>query len=474
MSNALIINLQEYPGHWSLLRLSATATETLLSETLQPVIQEQNPEQEPSSNESQLTELVPQLIGIEKKLRTQNLNYESLQVLVNAKQKFSVHLELPFKDIKAIQQIITPELEDRLAIDPASFFIQFQPLRELASGLQEVYVNLFDPSEVAELFAVLSSAGLRPNLVTNLAGALTGILGQLNSHNNQGLLLLAHGADWHISAQTSAGYKIEEVISPSLESEEQNSDQNLLFRLKQLHLGHGDLQIWAADATTQARLEGLGLKTQIISPAEISPDCTEKNLITFGLLANLRSKNQIAPLANLCFGQYANNPLWTAAIDGAKKITPAVISACLALILGLGIYYFVQMTRINLIKDALSSKISLNLNRSDLTDVAMVSSENGILEEQLKTLGSPNSLNPADVFGQLSQDLHKETDIKFSRLKINANKATIEGLAPSYSAIDRIQRILKKRSSTYCDLTSRSSGAGSSPSFVIEVQLCQK
>ncbi len=423
-------------------------------------------------NEGENSFLPLELKYIAAELKTRNLNYDRLCILHDLRPELSVNLELPFKEQKAIEQIILPELEDRLAIEPEDFFIQFKFIREMEAGKFEVATHLLSPAPLDDFFSMLSSAGLKADLATNCAGVLTSIL-TLSESDSSSLLIYKSEEDWHLSLCAHGYSLLEESLRHQATMPEEMQLATLKFRLKQLQMDYPGLQFFCLNQEDLRALNKAGFEAQLLNSSLVLEAKDTPSLFEVAI-AKASSQVTLRPRLNFCFGKYAANPLITAALLGARRIAPALLFALLAVVFAGSLYYFVQSKRINMLQLALSQKISTTLNRSDVQSLTDVSTVNGILEEQLKLLGSPTSLNPADIFSELSQDLHKETDIKFTRLKIAANKAVLDGIAPSYTAIDRIQRILKKRSSTYCNVTSRSSGAGSSPSFVIELQLCQK
>ena len=466
MNKVLVINLLSTKHRWSIFEEGPEGLK----------LSERHELPQPSAEElaeGEQSFLPVDLKFIATELKSKNLNYDRLCLLYDLRPQLIVNLELPFKEQKAIEQIIIPELEDRLAIEPENFFLQFKFIREIEPGKNEVATHLLSPSSLEALFSALSAAGLKADLATNYAGALTSVLAQIESEDSN-LLAYQTPEGWHFSLRSNGHPLLEEGLGVApITTSQQEQLLALKFRLKQLQMDYPKLNFLCLNRTDINALSQIGIEASPLR-SNLFSETDEESAIFELAIARASLQPAARPRLNFCFGKYAANPLITAALAGLRRIAPAAVFAVLSLVFAGSLYYFVQAKRIEMLQAAVSQKISTTLNRSDLQSLTDVSTFNGILEEQLKSLGSPTSLNPADIFSELSQDLHKETDIKFTRLKIASNKAILDGIAPSYTAIDRIQRILKKRSSTYCEVSSRSSGAGSSPSFVIELQLCQK
>ena len=148
------------------------------------------------------------------------------------------------------------------------------------------------------------------------------------------------------------------------------------------------------------------------------------------------------------------------------------------LIFSSGLIYGLRAHQIHSLRGAIRDQIQAvipELQLEEGREVIQLAKENRKLDEELKALGSRSAFSPVDVLISLSNEIPRGSGIEITRVRVRGAKMTMEGVAPSYKAVEAATRALTRLDEIYCRVDSKqtSTTRGGSRGFTFEIDLCE-
>jgi hypothetical protein len=221
-----------------------------------------------------------------------------------------------------------------------------------------------------------------------------------------------------------------------------------------------------------------------------------RNVEAVALNEMVRSGNQEAALAGLgaLFGQDAGAPPILTnfrtrefsylpplreILSGLRSLLPLFLGTLLLFFLALIVTYVVRAREISYLKGEINSQINRLIPSLALeygNELTQLSKEIAVLDDQLKDLGSPNALSPLDALQEFAADFPASDTLFLQQISIRGTKMKIDGNAPDYATVEKLEKKLKQRKNVYCRIKKDSgnlgSAVGGSRTFSFEIILC--
>jgi hypothetical protein len=97
------------------------------------------------------------------------------------------------------------------------------------------------------------------------------------------------------------------------------------------------------------------------------------------------------------------------------------------------------------------------------------------LQAQLQDLDSPSERSALDILTDIAKYVPLSSDVSIRKVSIKGDRVVIEGTAPDYSAVDKIEKGLRRRKQLFCRLRreqASSGGAVSQRGFLFDLRIC--
>ena len=190
-------------------------------------------------------------------------------------------------------------------------------------------------------------------------------------------------------------------------------------------------------------------------------------------------------------GEFAYRPQFFEIVKGLRRLAPWFAALAFSVALVLALVYWIRGRELATVHGAIaqeSAALAPSLRLEPGSEIALLGSETEAISKQLAELGSDSRLTPLRIFSELSQNLGvtKESGIFVKSIRVKGNRVTIEGEAPDYAALDRLETNLKKarlkkdksqkRRKIFCEVKrgdSSASFAGAARAFSYSLRVCE-
>jgi len=442
-------------------------------------------EKETPSTDSLISEVADE---IRSHLASWALGDTPTVVILPSTSFLQLSLDLPFTDERAIAKVLPLELNDLIPFAIEEFTLASRRPKGLAndSTIAPLIVSMI-PREIVKTALLLSSrAGLEPGYMIPPTAALSGIpllLESTEDHSTpEQATSEAPASSIAVLFSTRSYSALSCFINKTLTKE----------HVIPLHHGQGDdetlLRCFFAEAfqATEGKPTVLYTLGDYTIPYElpayevIEVESKGPWSLSQGAAAAISHLEPNQDYVNFRTGEFAYHPELRLLLEGANKLAPFLGATFALIILTLAGVFGVRSIRGSMMEHSIAETI-----RREVPSIAaapgeersVLENELRMLETQLEELGNPSNRTPVDSLADIAEYFPKGGGLTIRRIAINGDKVTIEGSAPDYSAVDKLQKEFKRRRRIFCHVkrsTTGSSreGTGSVRLFSFEIRMC--
>jgi hypothetical protein len=401
------------------------------------------------------------------------LSWEQLLVIAPPEDTLFLYLSLPFRDRKTAQRVLPLEAQDLVPFDLSEFHLDYA-IRPNEEDGGDVRAGFISKRILTELLQACRPAGFEPSLIVPPSSALCGLLALIPGLDSEAvaflygeaevysLLVCIDGFPWYeriISRTTTANSLMSEILM-SLRSRDASSRKVLshLFIVGEVpeaaDLG-SLLSIEITKVTTEPAASLCQLGAVLLADTYRSPHPT-----------NFRS------------GAFAYSPLLKEVVRGGKALIPVALQALVvagSVLLGT---FLVRMMSLSNLEATLRDQITSTIpGMTALPGEELSTLKNQIqnLQAQLQDLDSPSERSALDILTDIAKYVPLSSDVSIRKVSIKGDRVVIEGTAPDYSAVDKIEKGLRRRKQLFCRLRreqASSGGAVSQRGFLFDLRIC--
>ncbi len=188
------------------------------------------------------------------------------------------------------------------------------------------------------------------------------------------------------------------------------------------------------------------------------------------------AKTKIAP--NFRSPQLLKHPRMGDINYGMLKVLPYLGGLIVVLLVSAFIAFSIRERQLELLKFTLRLRIQEfvpNFESPEGQEVNTLRRQNKLLDDQLKDLGTTSALNPLQAFSIISRELPAGSNITIRSINLRSNTILISGAAPDYSAVEKVERMLKRRKDLFCRIKKDTPGSGAQAdkrAFSFDISLC--
>jgi hypothetical protein len=397
----------------------------------------------------------------------------------------SLNLDLPFLTTKGLDKIVDLEVQDLLPFDLDEFLLHYRMLEARSDNNRDIHVGLLPRGVVGKALELCKGAGLEPYMVSTPSGVLEAI-SFLSSEQvpNACAVLLNREPFFFLSILVGGRACMDRVIDRRKLSD---SNPETLARELRLTLAMAEQRYGqkiekmftlGTPASTELQ-ELLPLPISNVSVPELVRAADASTAVA--CFASVFAQDFSPPpiLSNFRIKEFAYSPQLRELIRGLRSLLPYFLGFLLAAVLAAIGVYSLRERRIYAMRNAVHDQIRTAIPSLEVEkglEIDALDGQNLRLEQQLANLGPLSALSPLDYISEISSDLPLASGIAVTRVKVEGNKMRVDGSAPDYAAMDKIEKILKRKKNVYCrvrkDMT-QVSGKPNLRGFVLDIVLCE-
>ena len=419
--------------------------------------------------------------------------YDSL-VLLGSGETLSLNLNLPFKDPKQIERIVSLEVQDEVPFDIEDFQVATYLPNSSASSETEVHISLAPKELITKVLALCQEVDLDPQIICANDTALASFLNLAPKYfAREAALIGFDGQGYSVvfasngSARCSTYVQTHSGVSAS-STGSFNSDQSEDI-LRVLKLAYSSLQNSSGIHPTKAYVlpnpidinsiqKALGCVVEALEVKEfVKNPFGLDSLATVATTSNSLKLNKI--FANFRCGELSYSPQLSGLLKVGREIRPYFLTFFVMLMLSYFGLNTIRNARIDALQAQSTEMIKQYFPESELSGSAtkgQIDLSINNLRQRLEELASFTAVSPLKVLHSLSQDLNMpESKAKVYQLQIKDNRINIKGSAPRYSDIDQLKATLEKIPSRYCSVEfsdNRSNVPKGNRGFELKIEHC--
>ncbi len=438
----------------------------------------------------------------------------------------AMNLSLPFGDAKNLARIVDLEVQDVVPFDLEDFVVQYSTLGSTtgtnlaapsspssipssagasfgtssgattSSGQFDVHIGLAPRSFVRNILSLCKAVGLEP-LVMTLPSSTLGAVYHIARDYFKGnsAILMARKDAYSLVINVHGQARVEHTIRP----------ENLAPRHLPESAGGGQedpqrvvftalkLMIAAVERKYETRVETLHvLIGPSTSPVKMSllQQVLGRPVESFELKDVVKLSDPqtgISPLSSI-FGlddnpapvlsnfrarEFSYSPKFGEVLRVLQSTWRHMLGAALAIVVALIGYYAMIEYKLSAMKSTLTEQMRSvipDFNSPDGDFLKTLGAAETKLSDDLGVLSSPSTITPVDVLVELSERIPSTPGVVVTGLKIYPTKATLTGVAPDLSAIEKIEKELKKNKTDFATVKANPGNAsGSRYNFSVEI-----
>lgn len=462
------------------------------SYNLKSVIQEESSVKNAAAQSEQVSD-VPEIVSgkelLQLLVKPLVREWTNSIVIIPPLDYVSIGIDAPFGDASRLSKILTSEVQDAVPFELDEMHMHYRAFQFPGASNFYVHVGLMPKEFISDVINWCSGAGVEATVLcppSSIIGLCYDVMEGASANaavicDDYPCMSLGIFVDGKFYSDRVLHAFFDERAEETREAFTRQALQE--FRTTLLSFEHQyDIDV------SQVILFGEGLKDSMLQ--ELFP---HKELLRNDSLLDIhdfmlrrtalfgRDLRPSQPLTDFRSGAFKTGIKWSGVLDGVRQILPYFIMLCCCIIIALATSYFVRKNRLAALQATTVENIrqmipSIDPNSQNPAD--FVRNEIGVIQKQLRDLGSPFQLSPLDALLELSKDIPKRGNANIKRVNIVGNKVTIDGTAPNYAALDTLEKAFKKKKRTYCGVknTVNAVGAGASTStlnFSFTMELCE-
>lgn len=413
--------------------------------------------------------------------------WTSCILLIPPHDYHSLNLDLPFAGSKGLDKIVGLEVQDLVPFDVEEFLLHYRALGARPDSNHDIHVGLLPRGIVGNALSVCKAAGLEPAMVSTPAAILGAVpfLSTEKTSDNCGIVF-ARDPFVYLCIITDGKACMDRVIDMrslgDTKGEALLRELRLTFAVAEKRYGKPVEAIYSLGGELPFVNLGESLKVPVTSVPVPELVKAADNSTAFACFASVFAQDMRPPpiLSNFRIKEFAYSPQLRELMRGLRSLLPYFLAALLLLLLTAVGIYSLRERRISQVKNAMYEQIRAAIPAMDVprgSELDALEGENRKLEQQLSNLGSLSALSPLDSLTEITADLPLSSGITITRIKVEGNKMRVEGTAPDYTALEKIERALKKKKNVYCrirkDTTASVPGKQNVRGFSLDILLCE-
>ena len=485
----------------------------LCNSDLRPFLQKKNDDQLPgelatdtqdTSKEEQLRSAVLEAVtALREALGSLRQEWTASTVIIPAHDHIALNLNLPFGDAKNLGKIVDLEVQDVLPFEINEFLVQYSTVGifEAGTGITgaeeegktapfDVHVGVIPRSFVRNLLELCKASGLEPNILTVPSSAIAAVyhLGK-DFFKANSAVIFNRGEEYSMAIFINGEVRVERallasnIIPAQLEGRREDDIKHIFTALK--------LMIASTERRYGTRIESVYLLGRDVKGSNLQQlfgrplegvqfrDVlkTSDPQVSIAALGAIFAKDEttLSPLSNFRTREFSFTPRFgefLRALLGARRY---MITATLALLIGIASIYGIRAYTITRTKNALLEQIKMVLPNFESSDedlrMALATAEKK-LSDELGVLSSPAKVSPLDALLEIMKLFPEGAGVILTSIKVNGTRVTITGNVPSISASESVSKALKVSKDFFSRVEPpRTSPSGTKFNFTIEATL---
>lgn len=423
-------------------------------------------------------------------------------LLVPPQDFLALSIELPFGDPQKVNRVVDLEVQDNVPFEVDEFLLQHSTMGQLADNQFDVYVSMLPRETIREMLSASNHLGFDP-LVVSVPTACAAALFSLAPHffAKNSAVLIARDPYFYLAVAFDGVVRIERALLLRRNSAPSGIPSPTERHALVLNLR---LSIAAAEQRYGSQIEALYLVEEEAQGGQYVPafgsqeiqqtigrkvvpvrlrdfvEAPDSRQALLGLSAIYGcDERETRPPTNFRTREFSFRPPLTVLLAGLRSLMPTVLLALTVLALVLAGVYLSRQFAINDLRDHVRGQIREILPEVEMADgleLDTLKSEAARLEIQLKDFGTTARMSPLDVMHQITQDFPSSEGVTLQYVSIQGSTVKIEGSAPDYSKLERIERAFQRRKSVYCRVRSTTPSIGAVPNsrtFSYEMTICE-
>jgi hypothetical protein len=430
--------------------------------------------------------------------------WTAVSVIIPPQDHLALNLNLPFGDARNLDRIVDLEVQDVVPFELDEFLVQYSSLgpitqgsaaldvSEQASVSYDVHVGLMPRTFVRNILLFCKAAGIEPNIMTVPSSVLGSVyhLGR-DFFTTNSAVIFNRGDEFSMAVFINGEVRVERVLYASkLIAAQQNPTESPLkavFTALKLMLA-------AAERRYQSRVENVYILGREIKGSNLQQlfgrpiqglqlkDFVKAGDNVVGLSALgapfAADEPPKTPLSNFRTREFSFTPKFgefvRAILGSAKYVKVAAIIAIASLAAVYGVRAFTISSIQNSLKRQITSVIpDFQAPQNEIGPALMASVKK--MSDELGVLASPAKVTPLDALLEILRLFPQSDGITITSLKISQTKATITGIAPTVSTVEKnIGKALGTNSGVFSKITATPGSANQGRyNFSVELILSQ-
>lgn len=413
--------------------------------------------------------------------------------LVPSQNVLFERMVLPFKDSKALEQVVPLQVQDAVPFDLDEFVVDSLVLGESDGGF-EVLASVIPQQDVERTLKTLESLGADPKVLTTRASAISslahffpqdlqGSYTILLFSNTQCSVAIFHEDELRLLREfpgsfgdASAGdvaRVIRDVRSSIAKVEiEYNTAIERVFVA-----GVRQVAERASGGLTERRVVWLDFSPSVPTGEGFTGEINELSW-ALGLFANEAAKST-RKLVNFRRGRFAYRPALGNLLSALRE---EMFYLALALFLALtwfGTVVYSSYAALQKVEERIDEALQQTLPGEavpELRENDFLSKRLGEIEEQLRSLGSLSPLSPLESLKELSRMIGADVDIEIEAINIGHTGITFRGSVRDFPSVGRLEAVLERNTESFCKVQVNSGNkvpGSSRVKFQAEVSFCE-
>ncbi len=474
MSNVLAINIQ--PDSTEIVRAKINSGEPITIVSYEVI---QNEEQAQAQTLAKNLERSEEVDSIVSSVNSKNIIYNLV--------------ELPFKDEKKLQQVISLQVQDTLPFDIDEFQNDSIIVGQSNDSNYRILTSIIPKSEVENSISKCVSLGADPKFLTTGASALAilanycnnaadGLNGYLEiSKNRISLAIIHHNQPLHLrdfyppqelSQEFVAEVYQHIICSVAKISLETKQKFNTLFLT-------GHVEHFAPFQNGAIKLERLDLQHLVVNESDKTINLDDLSW-SLGLFASDLNKTKKGDRKYIDFrkGKFAYHRLWQ---DFTNLIQDELFYIILCLVLGLS-WFGTKLYSSYAILDEIDTAIKTTINKVVPGEAVPYRNESSFMqtkveemEDELRVLGSLSSISTLNALKELTSAISPNMDVLIDSLNIGASNILIRGSVAKNPQVGELNKAFVNRKQFFCKVNVDNTGetTGGRYGFKAEIELCE-
>ena len=419
--------------------------------------------------------------------------YDGSLLILPSLENLNFNLSLPFTDKRNLSKIIDLEIQDTTPFDLDNFLIDYKIANKKSTGESNIFVSCINRNLVKTLLSILKDLKIDPHCVTSPSATLSGLLWAIPDLKQRAFVIIHCSIEelsiLLYSKETALGLKTIPLNSSSimlltqfLTSQEiyldEKFDEIILVGEQSIAKSISKtITDWKTNFYDVKKYTNYSQDNSFLQTIYES-DKDDLSLTLLGSQLVIESP-QVPILSNFRTREFTFLPKIKELAETAKKLLPTTFVMVFVVSFCLISYYLLKDYRVENYNRVLKEQIS-NLAPSLLApenkEIDSLQEELKKLDKQLKELGSSSALTPLQSFAMLSKNLPIGSNVTIRKLSITPNRILIEGSAPDYSAVEKVERMLKREKESFCrikkDTGATAIGQADKRSFNFDILIC--